>query len=105
MSSADYAQLLKTLCLVSADSSLHVATECLAFHAPTPGIVPGQISFEIDQIPEKPESIDDTLDHLAEVRPLVPAKKRREIGNVVIACTRDSLAEPAIVEIRTVAVP
>jgi hypothetical protein len=105
MSSADYAQLLKTLCLVSADSSLHVVTECLAMRAPAPGIVPSQISFEIGQIPEKPESIDDTLDHMVEVRPLVPAKKRGEIGNVVIACTRDSLAEPAMVEIRTVAVP
>jgi hypothetical protein len=57
--------------LVSAGSSLHVVTECLGIRVPAPGIVPGQISFEISQIPEKPEAIDDALDHLVEVGPVV----------------------------------
>jgi hypothetical protein len=90
---------------VSADFSLHGITECLGVRAPAPGIVPDQTSFEIGQVPEKPVAIDNTLDHLVEVRPLVSAKKRGEIGNVVIARTRDPLAESAIVEIRTIAVP
>jgi len=59
---------------VSADSSLHGGTECLGIGAPAPGIVPGKISFEIGQVPEKPEAIDDTLDHLVEVGPLVPCE-------------------------------
>lgn len=79
--------------LVSADFSLQGITECLGIRAPAPGIVPGQISFEIGQVPEKTESIDDTLDHLDEVRPLVSGKKRGEIGNVVIACAGDPLAD------------
>jgi len=82
--------------LVRADSSLHGVTECLGIRAPAPGIVPGEISFEIGQVPEKPEAIDDTLNHLVEVRPLVPAKKSGEIGNIVIAGAGDPLAEPAI---------
>jgi hypothetical protein len=83
---------------VSADFSLHGITECLGIRAPAHGIVPDQISFEIGQVPEKPESIDDTLDHLVEVRPRVSAKKHGEIGKVVIACAGDPLAEPAIVD-------
>jgi hypothetical protein len=54
---------------VSADSSLHVVTECFGIRAPAPAIVPGQISFEIGQILEKPEAIDDALDHLVEEGP------------------------------------
>lgn len=88
-----------------ADSSLHGVTECLGIRAPAPGIVPGEISFEIGQVPEKPEAIDDTLNHLVEVRPLVPAKKSGEIGNIVIAGAGDPLAEPAIVKIGAIAVP
>jgi hypothetical protein len=51
---------------VSADFSLHVVTECFGIRATAPAIVPGQISFEIGQILEKPEAIDDALDHLVE---------------------------------------
>jgi len=51
---------------VSADSSLHVVAECFDIRAPAPAIVPGQISFEIGQILEKPGAIDDALDHLVE---------------------------------------
>jgi hypothetical protein len=82
---------------VSADSSFHGVTKCLGIRAPAPGIVAGKISFEIGQVPEKPEATDDTLDHLVEVGPLVPAKQRSEIGNVVVACVGDPLAEPGIV--------
>jgi hypothetical protein len=70
---------------VSADSSLHVVAECLDIRAPAPAIVPGQISFEIGQILEKPEAIDDALDHLVEEGPRVSAKKSGEIGNLIIA--------------------
>ena len=68
-----------------ADSSLHLVTECFGIRAPASAIVPGQISFEIGQILEKPEAIDDALDHLVEEGPLVSAKKSGEIGNLIIA--------------------
>ena len=45
---------------MSADSSLHVVAECFDIRAPA--IVPGQISFEIGQILEKPGPTDDALD-------------------------------------------
>lgn len=91
--------------LVSTDSSLHVVPECLGIRPPVPGIVPGKISFEFGQIPEKPEAIDHAMDHLLELGPLVSAKKSGEIGNVIIACTRYPLAKPAVVEIGAIAVP
>ena len=69
---------------MSADSSLHVVTECFGIRAPAPAIVPGQISFEIGQILEKPEAIVAVLDHLVEEGPLVSAKKSGEIGNLII---------------------
>ena len=49
---------------MSADSSLHLVAECFDIRAPA--IVPGEISFEIGQILEKPGAIDDALDHLVE---------------------------------------
>ena len=69
---------------MSADSSLQVVTEGFDIRAPAPAIVPGQISFEIGQILEKPEAIDDALDHLVEDGPLVSAKKSGETGNLII---------------------
>jgi hypothetical protein len=42
----------RPLALVRADSSLHGVTECLGIRAPAPGIVPGEISFDIGQVHE-----------------------------------------------------
>jgi hypothetical protein len=71
---------------VSADCSLHVVTECFGIRAPAPAIVPGQISFEIGQILEKPEAIDDAPGSSGRGEgPLVSAKKSGEIGNLIIA--------------------
>jgi len=84
---------------------LHGITECLRICAPSPGIIPGQIFFEIGHFPEKSESIDNASNHFVQIRPLVLAQKSGEFSNVVIACTHDPFPEPAVVEIRTIAVP
>src|SRR6266849_10357111 len=91
--------------LPRAKSFLHGVTECLRIRAPSPGIIPGQISFEIGHFSEKPESIDNTPNHFVKVRPLVLAKESGEVVNVVIACTHDPLAEVAVVQIRAIAAP
>ncbi|MGA7926215.1 MAG: hypothetical protein WCA20_09475 [Candidatus Sulfotelmatobacter sp.] len=84
---------------------LHCVTKCLRIRAPSPGIITRQAFFEIGHFPEKSEAVDNTSNHLVKIRPLVLAKKSGEIVNVVIAGTLDLLAEPAVVEIRTIAAP
>ena len=88
-----------------AKSFLHGVTECRRIRAPSPGIIPGQISFEIGHFSEKPESIDNTPNHFVKIRPLVLAKKSGEIIDVVIAGAHDPLAELAVVEIRNLRAP
>jgi hypothetical protein len=63
---------------VSADSSLHFVTECFDIRALAPAIVPGQISFEISQILEKPEAIDDARDWVMFAQVLRPVLGREQ---------------------------
>ena len=69
---------------MSADCSLHFVTECFGIRAPAPAIVPGQISSEIGQILEKPEAIDDALDHLVEDGPQVRDRRSAAIDGVCL---------------------